>query len=551
MNINASLVDQRLTGILNENAAWFSDLSAADDSRKKSAAFTILCMSTLLGVSLEEAREMVTDGGNDVGVDGIHVGDVADGEFLVSLFQAKYKKKLDGTSHFPETEVRKAINTVAILFDPAKDVAMNDRIAPRIEEIRALVRDGYIPTVRFVLCNNGLRWNEMAQQWIEAACFPRDQVEWVHCNHDGIIAALQRTKQVDDGLRFAGQALIESFNFRRVLVGKVPVAEIAGLFARHGDRLLERNIRRYLGMTSNRVNRDMFATLDDPSNRENFYFFNNGITIICKQFRHNALQGGNFQVKLENIQIINGGQTCKTIEKVLNATKDSNVFSNVFVMVRILELESDDATLVHDITLATNSQNPVDLRDLKSNDSLQKHLEIGLKGFGFTYKSKSGDGVGGSEVITSAIVAESTLAIWRCKPHQAKFMRREHFGKLYRTIFEDLNAAQALLAVLIFRFVENERKRPTMDVPPAFLPYASHHLAMEVGRMLLKRMKIGYSEVDHKNFDELRSIFEREKRKFHRDAVARTEKTLQGLYGDRQQSLQQLSATFRRGDLKS
>ena len=32
---------------------------------------------------------------------------------------------------------------------------------------------------------------------------------------------------------------------------------------------------------------------------------------------------------------------------------------------------NDDEEIVQDITYATNSQNPVDLRDLKSNDKIQ------------------------------------------------------------------------------------------------------------------------------------------------------------------------------------
>ena len=66
----------------------------------------------------------------------------------------------------------------------------------------------------------------------------------------------------------------------------------------------------------------------------NFYFFNNGITMICRKFRHNALQGESYQLKVEGIQIINGGQTCKTIQQTVNdSTQD---FSGVYVFVASL-----------------------------------------------------------------------------------------------------------------------------------------------------------------------------------------------------------------------
>lgn len=49
-------------------------------------------------------------------------------------------------------------------------------------------------------------------------------------------------------------------------------------------------------------------------------------------------------------------------------------FSQVYILVRLYEV-NDDENIVKDITYATNSQNPIDFRDLKSNDSIQILLE--------------------------------------------------------------------------------------------------------------------------------------------------------------------------------
>lgn len=58
-----------------------------------------------------------------------------------------------------------------------------------------------------------------------------------------------------------------------------------------GDNLLEKNIRRYLG--KNVVNDGIAETLLDTDKRQNFFFFNNGATMICKKFGFNALQEQN------------------------------------------------------------------------------------------------------------------------------------------------------------------------------------------------------------------------------------------------------------------
>ena len=550
MNINASIVDQRITGIIEDHPELLPD---GDENKKKSSAFVLLCMSAALELNLEEAAELITEGGNDAGVDGIYISEVDDGEFAVTIFQGKYKvKDLRGIANFPENGVQKAVNTVATLFDPAKKIELNNRIAPKVEEIRSLVRDGYIPSVCVVLCNNGTKWSEQAQNWIAQSGFTEDQVKWVHYNHDSIVSVLQRKKAVDDSIRLEGKAVIEDFNFRRVLIGKVAVTEIAELFNRHNDLLLERNIRRYLGLHSNRVNAAIHETLVNEQKRDNFYFFNNGITMICRKFRHNALQGENYQLKLEGMQIINGGQTCKTIQQTLYPSQQrlfEESFENVYVLLRIYELSEDDQDFVRDITYATNSQNPVDLRDLRSNDEIQRQLEIGIKDLGYIYKRKREEGRGGSSVVNSSIVAEAVLAIWLKKPQQAKFRRKEHFGKLYGDIFNELNAAQALLATLIFRHVENERKRPSKENPPDFLPYASHYISMLVGRKLLAEKNLQLSDVSHRNFKDIHDTFEKQKLEYHRKSINDILKALKACYGDRDISLQQLSATFRRGDL--
>lgn len=547
MDINASIIDQQVLGLLEKHSDW---LPAGDANKQRSAGFVLLCMANCLDIPLEEAVELITEGGNDAGVDGLHIGEVEDGEFLVTVFQGKYKiNNLDGTANFPENGVQKAVNTVQVLFDPAKEIDLNPLLKPKVEEIRSLVRDGYIPNVRMILCNNGAKWTEQAQRWIDQSGLPEKQTLWIHFNHNSIVEILRKTKTVDDTLRMVGDAVFENFNFRRVVIGKVQVSEIAELFNRHHDQLLQRNIRRYLGLNENRVNADIHRTLADPMSRENFYFFNNGITIICKSFRHNALQGANFQLKLENMQVINGGQTCKTIQQTLNSAGLFDDYQNTYVMVRVYELADDDQGFVTDITYATNSQNPVDLRDLRSNDAFQKNLELGMKDLGYTYKRQREEGGFGSSVITSSIVAEATLAVWREKPHQAKFLRKEHFGKLYEEIFKDLNAAQAILAVLIFRDVENERKRPSATTPPPFLPYASHYISMLVGRNLLHDQGIALKDVSHRNFRELLQRLQDNEADYHTNAIEQVIESLKTCYGDREVSLQQLSATFRRGDL--
>jgi hypothetical protein len=547
MNLNATIVDQQVRAIADRFQSRFDqDLGIPDEERQISTAFVLLVVKTYLDLPEEEAFDCIVEGGGDFGVDAIDVTPVHDGEFAVTLFQAKYKRDLNGKSNFPENGIVKMVRAVGTLFDPDQTVNLNPRLEARIEEIRSLVRDGHLPRVQVVLANNGLRWTDEGEQTIERARFG-EQVSWNFVNHDSIVAILQSTKPVDTSLRLSGKALVEEFKFRRVLVGKIAVDQLAQLFDEYGDRLLERNIRRYLGLHGNRVNEGIAQTLRNEEERENFYFYNNGVTVVCTQFQHNALQGEHWSVKLTGMQVINGGQTCRTIQQVLREEKVEGAGAEV--LIRIYELPRGEEDLVRTVTYATNSQNPVDLRDLRSNDAIQKKLDLSMEQLGYRYRRQRTDVAGERTDIASTTVAEAVLAVWKESPHQAKFRSGEHFGVLYDKVFdESLNGAQAIIAVLLFRIAENRRKKPRAT-DPVWLPYASHFIAMLMGRQLLADLDVPLKKLDHRRFKEARSLVEENGRAYHRGAVKSLRAALRALYGKSEISLQQYAATFRRGDL--
>ena len=72
---------------------------------------------------------------------------------------------------------------------------------------------------------------------------------------------------------------------------------------------------------------------------------------------------------------------------------------------------------------------------------------------------------------------------------------------------------------------------------------------MLCGRELLKNYKLSCEEITHKNFSTLLTAFEQDKERYIATAVEQIHKALVSCYGERTVSLQQLAATFRRGDL--
>lgn len=553
MNVNAAIIDQRLTQLAEQiNAQANIEFGISDTGRLRSLAFVFLCVKTLLDLPDDEAFDCLTEGGNDFGVDALYLSEEKDNEFVVTLFQGKYKANLEGNANFPEDGVKAAVGAVRYLFDPNAIVTANKRLLPKIEEVRSRIRDGYIPQVRVLLCNNGIKWNNIAQEQIDRLN-AGDQATWEHVNHDSLIAIMQATKPVNDSLKLQGKAIVEDFDFSRVLVGKVAVEEIAALVGRHGDRLLERNIRRYLGLSGNRVNEGIRRTLTQVEERPNFYFFNNGITLTCSKFEYNALQQSDFQVRIENLQVINGGQTSNTIARVLrDLTADNRQnLDKAFVLVRLYQLPQGKDGFVQNITYATNSQNPVDLKDLRANDPVQLRLEQDLEQLGYTYRRKRADGAASRpEEISSGTAAEAILAVWRKKPHQAKFFAREHFGRLYDEIFSDaLTGAELVTATLIYRIAENKRKRPETNAPD-FIAYASCFLAMRMGEYLMRDLALPQgAKITHQHIESAKRHITECSERYFQCSQHDLSDALRALYGNTALSLQRLSATFRRGDL--
>ena len=148
-DLDAGIVDQRVRGLVEAYGARLAQRGKDDPARRVSNAFCALCVATLLDLDLDEAVATVTDGGEDGGVDAIHIANLRDDQPLITLFQAKYEQKtLAGRSAFPAAEIPKLIETIRTIFDPDKPLSKMRDIEAVVEEVRSRMREGAIPTIR-------------------------------------------------------------------------------------------------------------------------------------------------------------------------------------------------------------------------------------------------------------------------------------------------------------------------------------------------------------------------------------------------------------------
>ena len=103
----------------------------------------------------------------------------------------------------------------------------------------------------------------------------------------------------------------------------------------------------------------------------NFWFYNNGITIGCGDFKIDG-----YKLKLYDFSIINGAQTTTKIGKS-NFIDEKKDFPIVCKVVKAGNMLDKDADFINKISEASNSQKPIKFRDLKSNAPEQKLLQRG------------------------------------------------------------------------------------------------------------------------------------------------------------------------------
>lgn len=163
--------------------------------------------------------------------------------------------------------------------------------------------------------------------------------------------------------------------------------------------IFDMNIREYLGNTG--VNKNIIKTLYDKEDRVNFFYYNNGITLICSKMSSiktvNSNINRNAEFKVDNPQIVNGCQTVNSIYEVLRNV-DPNIleeeYKDVFVMLKVLQINDSNDTenkLYKDIVKFNNSQNSINEKTFVSNNSLFIRYQKDLEKRGFLLLIKQSD----------------------------------------------------------------------------------------------------------------------------------------------------------------
>lgn len=168
--------------------------------------------------------------------------------------------------------------------------------------------------------------------------------------------------------------MLEEIDGVKSYLAIMPAIILAQVFANYKARLLNQNVRNYLGGKI-KVNKGMAATLREKPGM--FFAYNNGISSTASKVVTKVEDGKIVITNVRNWQIVNGGQTTNTIYNVYKTDKD--VLQNAFVTMKVSEInienEIEKGNSISSIARFANSQTQIKESDLSANITYMMMLE--------------------------------------------------------------------------------------------------------------------------------------------------------------------------------
>lgn len=444
---------------------------------KPDVAFMKLVYSIIQDCNYDDLQpEDLVDGGEDKQIDVLSLDeDSVTGLADVLILQTK------NTDSFSSSALTILGNGLSWIFEKKKEKYQNlknIRLVRKIDEIREF-RNRLGPSnlrVRVFFATKG-DTNNLSKEFV-------DEMEEIQAKYEAggfdsfKICALgaselveflaereKRQRQIDDILPIVYDRNKPSYirygsHGISGYICSVKGSEIARLVGGGREKaVFDLNLRRFYGAEKGRVNPRIAATSSNKNESHLFWFFNNGITIVCDRCQV-VDDPDSAHMKLTNLQIVNGCQTSMTLA---SSAEKGALQDNVEVLVKIFETTDDN--FVGKIVLTTNNQNSINSRDLKANDQIQEDYQLAfsrLYGLRYERKPREFKGLSREEnktVVSNEKVAQAYFAIVKKKPTIARAQKyRIWEDEWYPQLFPSTTIEKHVLAYLVYDYCLKAKK---------------------------------------------------------------------------------------------
>ncbi|MCG8608545.1 AIPR family protein [bacterium] len=255
------------------------------------------------------------------------------------------------------------------------------------------------------------------------------------------------------------------------IVGSVDAYDFKKAFQDLAPRIYDVNLRVPLGKT--KINNQMMKTLDSEQERRFFWYYNNGITVLCKGFQPE--ENDSEKVVLNSPRIVNGAQTTHTLlssslEKAGSVALVVRIIAALPGSTQISSEVRDQSGVLEDLYLNvakyTNSQNRIEIPDFRSNERVQKSLHEKFKSLGWFYEHRRGQwdtadkNRYGKKRIKMVDLAQKWFAFdghpaTAIREKQSLFEEQGHYGSIFML---SRSAEEYLISHLLFDQIQDRLK---------------------------------------------------------------------------------------------
>jgi hypothetical protein len=431
-------------------------------------AFLRLAHHIVTGISIYEFNEAdIVDGGQDKQIDVISIVQHSEDEAKIYIIQAK------NTNSFSSNVLMQMQVGLNWLFNKSRedlDALLNVRLRDQIKEYRAIQRQFGTSniSVTVVFATNGLT-SEISDEFWEEAKTIRDRYdnntfanfEFLPLGADELVERLniseKRNKTINEEIKIIYDVNKPSLVWHQAgdlkgVICTTSANEIARIVnSDPSGYIFDLNLRQFLGDKGS-INSDILDTCSDNDKSYQFWFLNNGITVVCDRFDVDHSDG---YLKVTNMQIVNGCQTASTLAQ---AARQNNLNNNVSVLLRVYETRMDTA-IAEKIVVTTNNQNKISSRDLKANDPIQMDIEQGFASYSYFYERKVNQyskrpEINAKNIATNFLVGQCYLAVVLRIPSDARSRQYKVWGVLYRNIFDGNLVEPYIISWLLYQYTK-------------------------------------------------------------------------------------------------
>lgn len=355
-----------------------NEIKEINEYENLSKAFIHWYLKNHLFMDGQEIGECIIDGSGDNGIDAIILNEE---EKELTVMQFKFPATSKGINEeISQGDILKTINGFNILINKSSTSESNSQFKEYKNKISDI--DIFKFNIQFISFNKGIEATankELIDNF--AKNFKKDFGSELNMKvHEkstisNIYEKINRKNNLEINLSYKQLTSaydIESMNIKSY-VGLVNSKDLILSIEDYIETIFDENIRLYEGKTT--VNNSIKSTASDPRESEMFYFYNNGITIICDKASNSP---NKLSVSLKGVSIVNG---CQTVTSIYELYKKSKLQSGVDILTRIIEISDYNERMK--ITEFLNSQNPIKDSYFIANHTIIRDLQKVLEDKGY------------------------------------------------------------------------------------------------------------------------------------------------------------------------